>query len=123
MDVTMHVKGCSECPLRYDGIRCKHPNAEDVDETDSDTPHEFCPLRTGELTLRLERKRAELEADVEHAEAEALRVQYTLLKAAAERAEKDLRTAFNTAGTAYWPGHSYFRERADHLRTELERKP
>jgi hypothetical protein len=54
IDITMHVRGCWSCPLRYDGIRCHHPHGEEVDETDSNEPHEFCPLRSGELTLKLE---------------------------------------------------------------------
>jgi hypothetical protein len=58
LDVTLHVRGCSDCPLRYDGISCNHPQADGwVDETDGPEPHEFCPLRKGELTLRLRERK------------------------------------------------------------------
>ena len=53
------VTKCSDCPLLYDTISCRHPDAPtDMDFYEDgfdqwESPHRLCPLRGNKLVIEL----------------------------------------------------------------------
>lgn len=57
----MTVTGCDDCPLEYDSMACRHPEAPKGDHElwrwkDAGGAPGWCPLRTAPLTIALEQE-------------------------------------------------------------------